>query len=172
VLSAQNTVVNTTTYQDTGIILKVWPHIHTNGEVQLEIEQEVSGVVGGISASGTTSLNPTLSERRVHSTVSVVSGQTVLLGGLISEEDDRTKSGIPVLNQIRYIGDLFGSTNNSKTRTEIIVFVKPRVIGDSIDAQNVAEEFRARLNTMRDSGSVIHGVNYAPGAQPASAEMR
>jgi general secretion pathway protein D len=158
VLSAQNTIVNTTTYQDTGIILKVWPHVHTNGEVQLEIDQEVSGVVGGISPTGTTSLNPTLSERRVHSTVAVNNGQTVLLGGLISEEDDRNQSGVPILRQIKYLGDLFGTTNNSKMRTEIIVFVKPHIIDDALDAESVAEEFRSRLDTMRPSDSIIYGV--------------
>jgi general secretion pathway protein D len=158
VLSAQNTIVNTTTYQDTGIILKVWPHVHSNGEVQLEIDQEVSGVVGGISPTGTTSLNPTLSERRVHSTVAVNNGQTVLLGGLISEEDDRNQSGVPVLRQIKYLGDLFGTTNNSKMRTEIIVFVKPHIVNDALDAESVAEEFRSRLDTMRPSDSIIYGV--------------
>jgi len=166
VLSAQNTVVNTTTYQDTGIILKVLPHVHSNGEVQLEMDQEVSGVVGGISATGTTNLNPTLSERRVHSTVEVNSGQTVLLGGLISEEDDRTQTGVPVLRQIRFLGDLFGSTNNSKMRTEIIVFVSPRIVENSIDAQAVAEEFRSRLDTMRSGGSVVSGVGVLSGPAP------
>jgi general secretion pathway protein D len=162
VLSAQNTIVNTTTYQDTGIILKVWPHIHANGEVQLEIDQEVSGVVGGIPAGGTSTLTPTLSQRRVHSTVSVADGQTVLLGGLISDEDDRTQNGIPGLRQLRVVGDLFGTTNNSKTRSEIIVFVRPRLINDGIDAQNVAEEFRARLNTMHTSNGNFYTTTPLP----------
>jgi general secretion pathway protein D len=168
---AANTVVNTTTYQDTGVILKVWPHIHANGEVQLEIDQEVSGVVGGIPATGTSNLTPTLSERRVHSTVSVADGQTVLLGGLISDEDDRNQTGIPGLRQIRVIGDLFGTTNNTKTRTEIIVFVKPHIVQDSLDAQNVAEEFRARLDTMRSADTVLYAPTV-PNAKPGSAASR
>jgi general secretion pathway protein D len=153
VLSAQNTVVNTTTYQDTGVILKVWPHIHPNGTVQMEIEQEVSEV----PASQANSLNPTISERRIHSTIDIASGQTVLLGGLMSEEDDRTQTGIPVLRQIQGLGDLFGTTNNSKTHTEIIVFVKPVIIRDSVDAQNVAEEFRAKLSMMHPNIDVVSG---------------
>jgi len=155
VLSASNTVVNTITMQDTGIILKVLPHIHANGVVELEVEQQVSNVVGG--SSTTTNLNPTISERRIHSTVAVTSGQTVLLGGLMSEEDDKTKTGIPVLNQIRGIGDLFGTTNGSKTRTEIIVFVKPRIIKNGLDAQNVAEDFRAGLSTMHNNATTFSG---------------
>ena len=156
VLSSSNTVVNTITMQDTGVILKVWPHIHANGVVELEIEQQVSNVVGGVSAN-TTNLNPTISQRRIYSTVAVTSGQTVLLGGLMSEEDDKTKSGIPLLQQIRGIGDLFGTTNGSKSRTEIIVFVKPRIIQNSLDAQNVAQDFRAGLSTMHSNATMFSG---------------
>lgn len=169
VLSAQNTVVNTITMQDTGIILKVWPHVHANGTVELEIEQEVSAVVGGISATGTSNLNPTISERRVHSTVLVPSGQTVLLGGLMSEEDDKTQTGIPILRQIEGLGDMFGNTNGSKLRTEIIIFVKPRIIRDSLDAQNVAEEFRAGMSTMRNSPAIINGIGVSALKEPSSA---
>ncbi|MHB8884539.1 MAG: type II secretion system secretin GspD [Methylovirgula sp.] len=164
VLSAQNTIVNTITMQDTGVILKVWPHIHANGTVELEIEQEVSAVVGGNSGSG--NLNPTISQRRIHTTVAVPSGETVLLGGLMSEEDDKTQTGIPILRQIQGLGDLFGNTNGSKTRTEIIIFVKPRIIRDSIDAQNVAEEFRAGLSMMHSSPSIINGLGV-PGQHGA-----
>jgi general secretion pathway protein D len=161
VLSAQNTVVNTITMQDTGIILKVWPHVHANGTVELEIDQEVSSIVGGIPSGGTTNLNPTISERHIHSTVAVASGQTVLLGGLISEEDDKTQNGIPVLRQIKVIGDLFGTTSGSKQRSEIIVFVKPRIIRDNVDAQSVAEEFRQGLSTMHSNASVVSGKDAA-----------
>jgi general secretion pathway protein D len=166
VLSAQNTVVNTITMQDTGIILKVWPHVHANGTVELEIDQEVSNIVGGIPAGGTSNLNPTISERHIHSTVAVASGQTVLLGGLMSEEDDRTQTGIPVLRQIKVIGDLFGTTNGSKQRTEIIVFVKPRIIRDNLDAQDVAEQFRAGLNTMHSAAAVVSGKDVPAAKGP------
>jgi len=167
VLSASNTIVNTITMQDTGVILKVMPHIHPNGTVELEIEQEVSAVVGGISST-TANLNPTISQRRIHSTVDVPNGQTVLLGGLMSEEDDHTKAGIPFLNQIQGIGDLFGNTNGSKTRTEIIVFVRPRIIKDGLDAQSVAEEFRSRLRSMHDDTSIIKGYQ-APESKGSAA---
>ncbi|WP_051116039.1 type II secretion system secretin GspD [Methyloferula stellata] len=164
VLSASNTIVNTITMQDTGVILKVWPHIHANGMVELEIEQQVSSVVGGVSAV-TTNLNPTISQRRIHSTIAVVSGQTVLLGGMMKEEDDKTQSGIPLLHEIRGIGDLFGTTNGTKNRTEIIVFVKPSVIRNGFDAQNVAEDFRAGLSTMHSNATVFSGRD-APEQRP------
>lgn len=142
VLSTSNTIVNSIQMRDTGVILKVWPHVHANGVVQLEVEQEISNPVNS-------SLTPTISQRRVHSTVSVRSGQTVLLGGLISEQENNTKDGIPGLRHLAYLGDLFGSTTRNKDRSEIIIFIKPRIIRDSLDAQGVAEEFRSRLDMMR-----------------------
>ncbi|WP_245291662.1 type II secretion system secretin GspD [Methylosinus sp. R-45379] len=150
VLSTSNTIVNSIQMRDTGVILKVWPHVHGNGVVQLEVEQEISNPVSS-------SLTPTISQRRVHSTVSVRSGQTVLLGGLISEQENNIKDGIPGLRHLTYLGDLFGSTTRNKDRSEIIIFIKPRIIRDSLDAQGVAEEFRSRLDMMRSAPLVVTG---------------
>ena len=90
VLSANNAVVNTVDYKNTGIILHVQPRVNSNGTVLLDIEQEISAVVnnlglGAAPASTTTNLTPTISERRVKSELSVANGQTVLLAGLIQE---------------------------------------------------------------------------------------
>ncbi len=74
----------------------------------------------------------------------------------MSEENDSTKSGIPILQEIHGLGDLFGNTSGTKTRTEIIVFVRPRIIKDGLDAANVAEEFRSRLNSMRGNDATGH----------------
>lgn len=163
VLTSSNTVVNTIDMRSTGIILKILPHIHVNGTVQLEIEQEISNVVNPDS----TTLTPTISERRVHSTVEVTSGQTVLLGGLIAESTNNTKSGIPGLNQIQYLGDILGTTSKNKQRSEIIIFVKPQVVRNSIDMQGVTQEFRQRLQSMHASDS-LSGGNAAPPAQTAN----
>jgi general secretion pathway protein D len=95
-------------------------------------------------------LTPTISQRRVHSTIAVTSGQTVLLGGLISDQDQSTKAGIPLLSDIEVIGNLFGTRSGQKVRTEIIMFIKPRLIRNSVDSRSVAEEFRSRLEMMRD----------------------
>ena len=153
VLSAQNTVVNTITMRNTGVILKVLPHARKNGAIQLEIEQEISNVANPDQQT----LTPTITQRRIHSTVGVTSGQTILLGGLISERSDATLSGLPILREIKYLGDLVGTTARNKQRSEIIVFVKPTLIRNSIDAQGVTEEFRDRLETVRPTPSTIRG---------------
>lgn len=143
VLTTNNTVVNTIDYRNTGIILRVLPRANANGNVVLDIEQEISNVAAGTPA---TSLTPTVSQRRVKSSISVVSGQTVLLAGLISEREDRGRQGIPVLDQIPGVGDAFGRQTNARSRTELILFIRPTVVRDALDAHLIAEELRSKMN--------------------------
>jgi general secretion pathway protein D len=139
--STSNTIVNTISYQATGIILRVAPRINVNGNVRLDIEQEISNV----SPQTASSLTPTLSERKVKSSISVANGQTVLLAGLISEQQNNNRNGIPVLDQIQGLGNAFSHQDNTGTRTELIIFIRPQIIRDSMDAHNVAEELRSKL---------------------------
>ena len=141
VLTTNNTIVNTIDYRNTGIILRVSPRININGNVRLDIEQEISNVSPATAAS----LTPTVSERRVKSSISVATGQTVLLAGLISEQQNGTRSGIPLLDEIPGLGDGFSRQNKKGTRTELIIFVRPQIIRDGTDAQQVAEELRSKL---------------------------
>jgi general secretion pathway protein D len=69
----------------------------------------------------------------------------VLLGGLISETQQRSRSGVPILEEIPYLGDAFSHNNRSTVRTELIVFIQPQIIRDSVDAYKVAEELRSKL---------------------------
>jgi general secretion pathway protein D len=141
VLTANNTVVSTIDYRNTGIILRVLPRVSANGNVIIDIEQESSSVTPGSASS----LTPTISDRHVKSSVSVASGQTVLLAGLISDEVDRTRQGIPVLDKIPGLGDLFSQQSGTKVRTELIIFIRPTIIRDAVDAHMVAEELRSKL---------------------------
>jgi general secretion pathway protein D len=160
VLSNSNTpIVNTIEMRNTGVILKVLPHVNANGTVQLEVDQEVSSIVNPQQQT----LTPTISERRVHSTVSVTSGQTVLLGGLISDNEQQTRSGIPGLSDIKVIGGLFGTTDHTKQRTEIIIFIRPQLIRSGVDQRSVTEEFRERLQSMKRVPTVISGADVLPG---------
>ncbi len=143
VLTGNNAIVNTISYQNTGIILRVVPRIGFNNTVRLDIEQEISNVS---NTSATGSLTPTISERKVKSTLSVANGQTVLLAGLISENQNKTRNGIPLLDQLPgRLGDVFSHQNRTVQRTELIIFIRPQIIRDSIDAHLVAEELRAKI---------------------------
>lgn len=141
VLTTSNTVVNSIDYRNTGIILRVVPRINANGNVRLEIEQEISNV----TPETATSLTPTVSQRKVRSAIAVASGQTVLLAGLISERQSTSRSGVPVLESIPGVGEAFSHNEKSVTRTELIIFIRPQIIRDSVDAHFVAEELRTKL---------------------------
>jgi general secretion pathway protein D len=157
-LSNSNTpVVSTIEMRNTGVILKVLPHVYSNGSIQMEIEQEISNVAN----SANPTLTPTISQRRVHSTIAVTSGQTVLLGGLIADQTQKTKSGLPILNEIPVIGNIFGNTSGQKQRTEIIMFIRPQLVRNSLDARQVAEDFRSSLQLMR-AGDPIVPIGKAP----------
>jgi general secretion pathway protein D len=163
ILSNSNTpIVNSIQLVNTGVILKVLPHVNSNGTIQLEIDQEVSSVVG----TSQPTLTPTISQRRLHSTVSVTSGQTVLLGGLISDNTQKTSSGIPGLSDLKFLGPLFGNLDNTKTRDEIIIFIRPQLIRNGIDARGVTEEFREKLQSMKaNARSEVDGEAAAAGAK-------
>jgi general secretion pathway protein D len=144
VLTANNAVVNTIDYKNTGIILRVLPRANANGNVVLDIEQEISSVAPGTTAG---SLTPTISQRLVKSSVAVASGQTVLLAGLITETENKQRQGIPGLDQIPgLLGDAFSHQTNSRARTELILFIRPTVIRDAVDAHVIAEEMRTKIN--------------------------
>jgi general secretion pathway protein D len=140
VLSANNAVVNTVDYKNTGVILHVQPHVNYNGSVLLDIDQLVSTV-----PENSTSLTPTISQREVKSTISVVSGQTVLLAGMIQDQQEKSRNGVPILSQIPYVGAAFGTTGKSTERTELIMFIRPQIIRDGADAAKVAEELRSKM---------------------------
>jgi general secretion pathway protein D len=135
-------IVNQISYVDTGVILRVIPRVHSNAMVTLDVEQVVSGVNGNGSA---TNLTPTISQRKVKSMVSVANGQTVLLAGLISEQRTNDGNGLPGIAGVPLIGGLLGNVGRSLQRTEVIIFIKPQIIRNPVDAQKVAEELRGRM---------------------------
>lgn len=157
VLTSSNTIVNSIDYRNTGIILRVVPRINANGNVRLEIEQEISNVA---QTPGANTLTPTVSQRKVRSSVAVANGQTVLLAGLISERQSGGRNGIPILDDVPGLGILFSQTQKATTRTELIIFIRPQIIRDGTDAHFVAEELRSKLK-----GS-IGPVGVRQGAPP------
>ena len=145
--ATSNTIVNSIDYRPTGILVRVAPRINANGNVRLDIEQEISNVVTSTN-SGTSSqpnLTPTVSQRKVKSSVVVASGQTVLLAGLIQEQSENDRSGIPLLDDIPNLGVLFSHSTRTAKRTELIIFIRPQIIRDGVDAYSVAEELRTKL---------------------------
>jgi general secretion pathway protein D len=140
-LTGSNSVVNSIDYRTVGIILRVVPRVNANGNVRLDVEQEISQVQSTTGVGG----NPIFSQRKVKSSLGVASGQTVLMAGLIQEQQNLTRGGIPLLDQIQNIGDAFSHQDKTGARTELIVFIRPQIIRDNVDASFVAEELRTKL---------------------------
>ena len=153
VLSANNAVVNTVDYKNTGIILHVAPRVNANGSVLLAIDQEISSV-----PQDSTSLTPTISQRKVKSEISVVSGQTVLLAGLINDQQEKSRQGVPVFSQLPFVGSAFGTTGKSQVRTELIIFIQPQIIRDGTDAAMIAEELRSKMRGGRVQALTLPGM--------------
>jgi general secretion pathway protein D len=146
-ITTQSAIVNSVSYVDTGIILRVTPHIYRTDQVTIEIEQEVSAVEQNASAQ---TLTPTISQQKVKSTVDVHNGQTVLLAGLISQQVSKEKTGIPGVIDIPILGNALSNATNSGQRKELIVFVKPQIIRHTADAQNIAMGLRRRMPGFND----------------------
>jgi len=151
-------IVTEVQFRDTGTLLTVTPRINAGGQVTLEISQEVSlpGTEPAVGGGG----NVSIAQRTINSSVIVQSGQTVVLGGLILENTNEGRSGIPVLMNIPLLGKLFSSTSEDVFRTELIVTVTPRVIENQRAMQQVTEELRAR---MKKASEYEHLVNQANG---------
>ena len=149
ILTNPNTpLINSVDYRNTGVILRVAPRVNVNGNVLLNIEQEISNVVNTGNTSvgpGGVNLTPTISQRKVKSQIAVASGQAVLLGGLIQEQQSRDREGIPILEEIPILGEAFARNARGTKRTELVIFIQPQIIRDSVDAHFVAEELRSKL---------------------------
>jgi general secretion pathway protein D len=134
-------------FRDTGIILSVVPRVNPGGLVFMELSQEVSkpGANDSANASG----NVPISKRTIETQIAVQSGETVLLGGLISEDNALTESGVPGLSKIPILGSLFGSRGNRKERRELVVLITPRVIQTVVDARELTEQYQDNFRRLR-----------------------
>ena len=136
-------VVTTRQYLSTGVILTVTPRINSGGRVTLDVNQEVSAPTG---ASGTA--NPTIATRKAQTVVTVGSGETMVLAGLIQEIDRSGSAGVPLLSKIPLIGGLFGTQSFSRDRTELVLLITPTVVTNTDDARAVTDEIRKKLPSL------------------------
>ena len=134
-------VTQAVTYKDTGVLLRVVPRINSNGLVTLDIAQEVTDVGGIDTATGQRSFL----QRSLQSRIAIPSGQTAVLGGLIRDNTSNNQSGLPGLSKIPGIGALFGATEKSIDRTELLVVLTPRVLENARQLTDISDEIRARL---------------------------
>jgi general secretion pathway protein D len=133
-------------FRDTGTILSVTPRVNPGGLVFLEIKQEQSSPGDSADAIGG---NVPVNKRTIETEIAVQSGDTVLLGGLISETVDQGKGGVPGLTKIPLLGRLFGSSKNNVSRAELLVLIKPTVIENASQAKDLTEDYRERFRGLK-----------------------
>ena len=137
---------NTISNRNTGVILNVTPRINAGGWVTLTVQQEVSSP-GPPPTSGIQS--PSINIRSVDTQVTIKNGQTIALGGIISESDGISRNRIPLLGRIPGVGLLFGNTSKKKSRTELIALITPHVIEDIDQATDLTEALKSTLKGLK-----------------------
>lgn len=146
-------IVNSVQYRTTGVTLEVTPHVNASGLVTLEIAQNVSNVS---DTQFSTIDSPTIQNRSLASTVSVKSGETVMLGGLIREQATDGDAGVPLLHDLPLIGFMFGQTDTTAFRSELVVMLRPIVLTSPTDAQQVTRVMQRKFHALlRDQSSLI-----------------
>ncbi len=129
-------------YLDTGVTLDVTPRVNANGMVIMEIKQIVSSPVA--TTTGVTT-SPTIQKKEIESFVAVKDGETIVLGGLIDNNNTYNRTGIPFLHELPWIGPLFGSTTRNNDKTELVVLITPRVVKSKQDSRVISDEFKKKL---------------------------
>jgi general secretion pathway protein D len=138
--------------QSTGVSLNILARVTASGNVTMVIDQSVSAPIqAGSAGTGSSIQSPSFSQRQVSTQVTVQDGDTIAIGGVILETDSTNTSGIPVLDRIPFLGNVFQSTSISKSRTELIVFLTPRVIYDTNQISEATEELRQKVKNITKS---------------------
>ena len=139
-------MTTTSQYIDTGVLVQVTPHINAGGLVTLEVNAEVSNP-GNPAVAGDA---PPISTRSVQTLLAVPSGQTMVMGGLITENKQNTSNGLPLISRVPVLGGLFGNQDLKNNRTELVLFITPQVLESETDYQRVIEDLRRKMEQIED----------------------
>ena len=157
-----NVVTTAASYIDTGVLLQVTPHIHVGGLVGLEVDAEVSDPANQTAAQIDAGQAPPINTRSVQTIVSVQSGQTMVMGGLIQETKIKATQGLPLLSRIPIFGGLFGTQDFTNNRNELIFFITPRVVETEIDIRGVIDDLRKKMEKIDDNFDVFKRATSNP----------
>lgn len=141
-VSAIGNTFNSVNYTNTGVILKLTPHISESGRVMLEIEQEVSNVDPATPVGSTT---PTIQQRRVKTQVVVNDSESLMLGGLVKDQTGRSAAQVPVVGDIPIFGAGFKDKNDAIDKQELIIMITPHVVRSLSEGREITEEYKRKL---------------------------
>lgn len=145
--TVDNPVLSTTIeYRDTGVMLTVTPHINELGLVTMELDQEVSDQAGNVSVGGND--YPSFFKRSAQTTLTVQSGQTIVIGGLIKQNKTNSATGAPWFASIPVLNFIFGKTTDQDTKTELIFMLSPYVIIQPDDVDVITKNFKEKVSSL------------------------
>ena len=155
---------NNVVYNDAGIILTVAPRISPEGQIVMEVTAEKSDFSGGVgfvtnSANGqTTTVNsPIKNVTTANTTVKVPDSQTIVVGGMITESTDTNDRKVPWLGDLPWVGNVFRYDATIHTRTELLIFLTPRIIHVDTDMEFLKQVETGRIQFMQDEAEAMHG---------------
>jgi general secretion pathway protein D len=155
-LDSAGNPINTFDYRDVGIKLKVKPYINKDGLVYLTLYQEVTKVTEATVGSGSsTQPAPTTLKRSTKTTVGIKDSQTIVISGLIRDDSGRTTQGIPFLSSIPVLGALFGVQTRTADKTNLLVFITPRIIYSSGTIEEISQQMQKEQEKLINQQSGI-----------------
>jgi len=137
------TVIDTFEYKDVGISLEITPHISQGGLVRLEIDSEFTKLIEGVT--GTSVNTPTTAKRQAQTVVSMNSGSTIVIGGLIRDDKVTLEKKIPLLGDLPLVGGLFKFQRDRLQKTNLLIFITPHVMGSQKDLEQITEKKREEM---------------------------
>ena len=142
---------NTVGSASTGIGLNILARVNSSGVVTMVINQNVTAPIPSPLSTSEVSINsPSFSNRNVSTQITCEDGDTVAIGGIIEESVSDTTSGIPFLDRLPYVGFVFGTKSRQTTRTELIIFLTPRVIYDTTQLTDATQELKEKVRGLRN----------------------
>lgn len=146
-----NNTFNQIDRQDVGITLRITPQISSSDFVTLNMFTEVSNV---LESTANSELGPTTTIRTSETTIITKNNQMIVIGGLISDNISEAEDGVPFLKDVPIIGSLFRATSENQRKTNLLIFITPRIIKDQFDARTISLEHRDHLQNTIINGDV------------------
>ena len=162
-------VQSTIEYEEIGIILDVIPHINPDGFIQLELSAEISQITDSSVTITEGFTAPIFTQRSTQTQITIKDGETVVIGGLISTQEEQRENKVPIVGDLPGIGPLFRATQQSSSRTELLIIITPEIIRTVDDARDMSEEQIVDQTRMIDKhmrdGEMFRRLQKRPGDQ-------
>jgi type II secretory pathway component GspD/PulD (secretin) len=152
--------------QDTGITLEVTPRITPDGMVAMDVFASKSGLAGTdvpvfVNSDGSTITSPIINQSIADTIVNVPNGQTIVIGGMITKSDSSLERKVPWLGDLPVVGRAFRYDSTTVSRTELLIFLTPRIVLSDLDSELIKQVESERLHFIESEAEEIHGPLYS-----------